>query len=48
MQSIEIASADGTALPICWFDADGCKGVLLVLPALGIQAKLYTPLAREF
>jgi predicted alpha/beta hydrolase len=33
-------------VPLNWFVADACQGALLVLPALGIQAKLYTPLAQ--
>ncbi|WP_170287327.1 alpha/beta fold hydrolase [Halioglobus maricola] len=43
----EITAGDGTTIPLYWYPATGTGTVLLLLPALGIQAKLYRRLAEQ-
>ncbi|MCB1731722.1 MAG: alpha/beta fold hydrolase [Halieaceae bacterium] len=45
MQQLDIPAADGTAIPLNWFEAPRPNAALLILPALGIQARLYDKLA---
>jgi predicted alpha/beta hydrolase len=45
MQQVDIAAPDGTVIPLSWFGADQPR-VALLLPALGIQARLYSKLAE--
>ena len=46
MQQVDIAAPDGTVIPLTWFTADQPRVALLLLPALGIQARLYSKLAE--
>ena len=46
MQQIDIKAPDGTVIPLTWFAADQQRIALLLLPALGIQARLYNKLAE--
>ena len=41
-----ISAPDGTDIPVYWHPADTPRCVLLLLPALGIQARLYQALAQ--
>ena len=47
MQELEIRSSDGTGIPLTWFEADTTRCALLLLPALGIQSKLYNRLGEQ-
>jgi predicted alpha/beta hydrolase len=47
MELFEIPSADGTAVPLSWFPAEQSRWSLLFLPALGIQCRMYDPLAAR-
>ncbi|KZX58975.1 hypothetical protein A3709_15555 [Halioglobus sp. HI00S01] len=49
MQAIihQLRVADGSDIPLLWFPSDGEGQCLLLLPALGIQAKLYRTLASQ-
>ncbi len=46
-QIITVASADGSEVPLYWYPASQPRYAALLLPALGIQAKLYRTLASE-
>lgn len=41
-----VENASGARVPLCWFAAENARATLLLLPALGIRAKLYFRLAR--
>ncbi|PLW68772.1 alpha/beta fold hydrolase [Pseudohalioglobus lutimaris] len=45
METRHITAKDGTSIPIYWSPAQTPRATLLLQPALGIQAKLYRPLA---
>lgn len=45
MEALSVTAADGVRVPLDWFAADAPRAALLLMPALGIQARLYTPLA---
>ena len=47
MQELETRSSDGTGIPLTWFEADTTRCALLLLPALGIQSKLYNRLGEQ-
>lgn len=46
METLSITAADGTKVPVYWSPASHPRATLLLLPALGIQAKLYCRLAQ--
>jgi len=39
--------ADGHALPVRWFPADAAPAAILLMPALGVPARFYDPLAAS-
>jgi len=41
MKPDEVIAGDGTRVPLSWFDAGTPERVLVFMPALGIQAKMY-------
>lgn len=47
MKCLEIQAADGVDIPLTWFPAASAKHVLLFLPALGIESRLYETLAAQ-
>jgi predicted alpha/beta hydrolase len=47
MQEFEISALDGATIPLSWFEASRPRCALLLLPALGIQAKLYNRLGEQ-
>ena len=46
MQLQYISTGDKASIPLYWFCAEETRATLLLLPALGIQAKLYLQLAQ--
>ncbi len=40
-----LAADDGYAVPLCWFAATHPRGNLVLMPALGVAARFYLPLA---
>lgn len=44
MIELTTKASDGTEIPLTWFKADQAQAQLLLLPALGIQCKLYNTL----
>lgn len=46
MTTLEILSDDGTLIPVYWYGHAQATRALLILPALGIQAKFYRKLAQ--
>ena len=46
MEPLYIATADGASIPLYWFEEQHVRASLLLLPALGIQARLYRKLAK--
>ncbi len=46
MRLFELSTGDGVTLPLSWFPAEPSRWSLLFLPALGIQCRMYDPMAR--
>lgn len=47
MERHSVTAADGTVVPLDWFPAPEPRTAFLLMPALGIQARLYTALAGQ-
>lgn len=47
MKSEATVASDGTVVPLTWFDAGKPSCVMVFLPALGIQSKLYSKMGTE-
>lgn len=47
MEPHSVTAADGTLVPLDWFPAREPRAAFLLMPALGIQARLYTALAGQ-
>jgi predicted alpha/beta hydrolase len=47
MELLDISAADGTTVPLTWFEAEPARCALLLLPALGIQSRLYNRLGEQ-